>query len=314
MKLHKNIEEFNQLATLTAKAIGVPEVAVKKDYYIVKILDNLAKSEYKESCIFKGGTSLSKCYPSSIERFSEDIDLTFFPKADLSEKQYDRALKNIEQIMVGDGNMEKIGAERNNRNKSSYVWYDNEFKDATKVKLEIGSSVSPDPYEVRQLKSYIQEYLESIGRQDVIEEYGLHSVSLNTLCIERTFIDKVMSIKRHAICGTIDSKVRHIYDVVKLYERKDIQTFLQNTESLKDLLVKTKETDSFYLDKRNIAKDYNPLSPYDFNKWKEKLDATIKKRYESLHLDLLYTDEKQDFNKALEVLSNISKRFSEIGE
>ena len=40
------------------------------------LLKNLADSEYAEKCVFKGGTSLSKCYPGSIERFSEDIDLT----------------------------------------------------------------------------------------------------------------------------------------------------------------------------------------------------------------------------------------------
>lgn len=42
MKLHKNREEFEQLITLTARSVGIPETAVRKDYYIVMLLDKLA--------------------------------------------------------------------------------------------------------------------------------------------------------------------------------------------------------------------------------------------------------------------------------
>ena len=44
-------------------------------------------SEYADKCVFKGGTSLSKCYPGSIQRFSEDIDLTYIPDDATSKKQ-----------------------------------------------------------------------------------------------------------------------------------------------------------------------------------------------------------------------------------
>ena len=77
MNLHEHSDEFNQLIILAAKHFNIPENAVKKDYYILMVLEKLAESEYASTCIFKGGTSLSKCYPGSIERFSEDIDLTF---------------------------------------------------------------------------------------------------------------------------------------------------------------------------------------------------------------------------------------------
>lgn len=314
MELHKNREEFNQLITLTAKYINIPETAVRKDYYIVAILDKLANSDYADECVFKGGTSLSKCYPGSIDRFSEDIDITFFPKDTLSDKQYDRVLKRIESVMAGDANMEKIGSERNNRNKSSFIWFDGEDKDSTKIKLEIGSSVRPDPYEYHEFKSYIQGYLEATGNNDAVEEYELHSVKINALKIERTFIDKVMSVKRHAICGTLPEKVRHIYDVTKLFSREDVQAFLNDSESLKDILVKTKNTDSFYLEKRNIAVDYDPTGEYSFNKWKDKFDASIKDRYESLHKDLLYTDEKQNLDDAIEVFNKLTEIFRNIGE
>ena len=74
MKLHESIEEFKDLILLTAKYTNIPQLAISKDYNIVMLLDNLAKSEYVDQCVFKGGTSLSKCYPHSIERFSEDMN------------------------------------------------------------------------------------------------------------------------------------------------------------------------------------------------------------------------------------------------
>lgn len=77
MKLHENPSEFKDLISIVVADKHLPESAIERDYYIVLLLNNLANSEYVDKCVFKGGTSLSKCYPDSIERFSEDIDLTF---------------------------------------------------------------------------------------------------------------------------------------------------------------------------------------------------------------------------------------------
>ena len=98
MRLHENGEDFQALCIITSDYIGIPEEAVKRDYYIVSMLQKLQKSEFADCCVFKGGTSLSKCYPGSIERFSEDIDLTYLPSDNLSKKQYDKNLKKIENL------------------------------------------------------------------------------------------------------------------------------------------------------------------------------------------------------------------------
>lgn len=81
MKLHTHPEEFRELITVVANEKHISESAVERDYYIVMMLKSLADSPYADQCVFKGGTSLSKCYPGSIDRFSEDIDLTFLGMA-----------------------------------------------------------------------------------------------------------------------------------------------------------------------------------------------------------------------------------------
>lgn len=314
MNLHKHKQEFEDLITIVANYIGIPVDAVRRDYYIVLIMQNLQNSEYAEKCIFKGGTSLSKCYPGSINRFSEDIDLTFMPAEDMNNKKYSKTLKQIENTITTGFFIEKIGTERNDRNKSAYVWPENEKKEVCQVKLEIGSSVRPDPFSKKSMKTYIQEYLEEKGMHDIIVEFNLQEVRVNTLDITRTFLDKVMSVKRHAICGTLPRKVRHIYDVAMLFKRDDIQDFLKDTEKLKYLLKLTKETDSYYLQKRNISQEYDPLGAYAFGTWKKYFNDEIRRRYETLHEDLLYTHDCQNFDNAIKAFELINQLFSSIGE
>lgn len=310
MILHEYQEEFRTLIILVAEYMHLPESAIERDYYIVMLLKNLADSEYAEQCVFKGGTSLSKCYPGSIERFSEDIDLTFLGM-DLSDKICDKTIKRIEKVMTCSANIEKIDNERSNRSKSMFVWFNN--KD-NKVKLEIGSSVRPDPYSKKSFKTYIQEFLELHNGEEDIERFELESITLNVLNIERTFVDKLMSVKRHAICGTLGRKVRHIYDVTRLYSLPEIQAFLSDKAELKRLMEVTKKTDSYYLNKRNISREYDPAGAYDFMGWKHCFDEEIKNTYENLHKELLYTDIQQNFEDALHVFTEINSILKDIGE
>ncbi len=310
MRLHEFTNEFKDLISIVAVDKHLPESAIERDYYIVLLLKNLADSEYGERCVFKGGTSLSKCYPGSIERFSEDIDLTFLGM-DETDKVCDKTIKKIENAMTVGACTEKIDAERSNRSKSMLVWFGDK---ANRVKLEIGSSVRPDPYSRKSLKTYIQEFLETHDGEEDIERYGLKEVTLNVLSIERTFVDKLMSVKRHAICGTIDKKVRHIYDVTRLFRLAEIQAFLNDKDELKRLIRITKDTDSYYLEKRNISEEYNPADAYNFESWKHYLNQQIRTTYESLQEELLYTDEKQSFDDAVSAFAAIDEILKGIEE
>ena len=248
--------------------------------------------------------------PGSIERFSEDIGLTFLGM-EMSDKACDKAIKKIETIMSASAHTEKINEERSNRSKSMYVWFGSP---EDRVKLEIGSTVRPDPYSKCIVKTYIQEFLESRGFKEDLARFELSDVEVNTLNIERTFIDKIMSVKRHAICGTLGRKVRHIYDVVRLFRMPEIQYFLGEKEALKRLVRLTKDTDSFYIGRRNISADYDPTGSYDFTSWQHHFDADIRSTYESLHQTLLYTDERQNFDDAMNTFRRINALLDEIGE
>ena len=310
MQLHENETEFRELVTIAAREKHIPESAVERDYYIVQALRFLSESENADRCVFKGGTSLSKCYPGSIERFSEDIDLTYIPEEGMKDKQIERKLKAIEKAMTVGAETEIIPEERNTRNKSVWFWHGSR---ENKIKLEIGSSVRPEPYGVKTLKTYIQEYLETHGFEDTVKEYGLAEVKVNVLNVERTFLDKIMSVKRHAICGSIRVKARHIYDVTRLFRMPEIQEFLKNKGELKRLIDLTKNTDSVYLEKRHVPESYDPTGSFGFATWKPVFLAA-KDAYEHLHEELLYTDEKQSFEDAIKTFEQIDDILQEIGE
>ncbi len=58
---------------------SVSAVMLEKDFWVSWLLGVLFNSEFANSLVFKGGTSLSKVF-GVIERFSEDIDLSLSPE------------------------------------------------------------------------------------------------------------------------------------------------------------------------------------------------------------------------------------------
>lgn len=59
---------------------GINAKAIEKDWWVTLTLKALFQSAYTDYLVFKGGTSLSKCW-KLIERFSEDIDIALAPEA-----------------------------------------------------------------------------------------------------------------------------------------------------------------------------------------------------------------------------------------
>ena len=73
--LHKDREIFEDILLRVSAEYGIDAAIIEKDYYVTLLLKNIAG--LVPEIIFKGGTSLSKCY-RLIERFSEDIDISIF--------------------------------------------------------------------------------------------------------------------------------------------------------------------------------------------------------------------------------------------
>jgi hypothetical protein len=59
---------------------GIQAKAIEKDWWVTLTLRALFQSTYAKHMVFKGGTSLSKCW-KLIARFSEDVDIALAPEA-----------------------------------------------------------------------------------------------------------------------------------------------------------------------------------------------------------------------------------------
>jgi len=82
---------------------GLSAIVLEKDFWVCWLLGVLFRSEFRESLVFKGGTSLSKVF-RVIERFSEDIDLSVspallgLPEAGTSRNQADKWMTLAESV------------------------------------------------------------------------------------------------------------------------------------------------------------------------------------------------------------------------
>ena len=67
MFLHENKELFEEIIFNTSDFYNLPISIIEKDYYVTLFLKRIR--DLQPNIIFKGGTSLSKCY-KIINRFS----------------------------------------------------------------------------------------------------------------------------------------------------------------------------------------------------------------------------------------------------
>lgn len=74
MNLHDDMKSFRRIIEEINSETKISSSMIEKDYYVTLILEELFNKD--KNFVFKGGTSLSKCF-HIIKRFSEDVDITY---------------------------------------------------------------------------------------------------------------------------------------------------------------------------------------------------------------------------------------------
>ena len=98
--LHHERELFEDLILRASQDSGIDTAIIEKDYYVSLLLAEIKKNV--PDIIFKGGTSLSKCY-HLIDRFSEDIDISIFE----TDKPTEGQRRNLKEKVVA--SIESLG-------------------------------------------------------------------------------------------------------------------------------------------------------------------------------------------------------------
>lgn len=219
MYLHEDRESFRDIIEQVSGEIGRTPIVVEKDYYVTLILKLL--SEQLEHCVFKGGTSLSKGF-RAIDRFSEDIDITFDEHIGESRR---KKLKNVilkgisEELGLPIANWEYIQSDRDyNAYHFSYesVFGLEDERLPQYVKLETALGSYSFPTQIVEIGNYIGDYLTAKGKRNIAEQFQLNTFSMKLQALERTYIDKVFALCDYYLLGKSKRYSRHLYDIFKL--------------------------------------------------------------------------------------------------
>ena len=218
MYLHKDYELFREVILSTSDALGVPIPIIEKDYYVTMILKLMA--ERASGCVFKGGTSLSKCH-HVIDRFSEDIDITFMEPLTAGAR---KTLKN--DVIAGiSAELElPISDWENARSRRDYNCYTFQYTPIEGlipqslipgVKMEVSLASLAFPTQQMAVDSYVYQFLQK-ENQEIIDEYGLTPFFMTLQTLDRTLADKVFAICDYYLEGKTKRHSRHIYDIYML--------------------------------------------------------------------------------------------------
>ena len=281
IKLNKT--ERSQAFRIASEKLGYPAYVVEKDFWVTYILDTLFnRINHKHRILFKGGTSLSKCY-KLIDRFSEDIDLSLH-MADLgfegdkaphivAEKKSKSAskravedlkvagevfLENTILVLLEDKIKEDLGSVEDwsllldDANAENLLFrypksledgeYGNEYVKPI-VLIETGTKSEHIPSEEIEVNSLLEDAIEEIDSKSVVK----------VLSPKRTFWEKVTLLHAENNINRVERVKerlsRHLYDIVML-SRSPI-----GLEAMKDLaLLETVAKHKAFYYRSNAAK------------------------------------------------------------
>ncbi len=239
-ELHENKLIFRQVVLATAQAQNIDRLFVEKDYWITRSLAQLARSQYSDKMVFKGGTSLSKAYGLT-HRFSEDIDVAVVNANQYSQNQLKHLIHRSAHVM-SEGLEEVIGDPITRKTSAYYkqLYLFPTSKSMTsslpiregQILLEINSFGNPYPYVPIQIQSFITEFLQTQERFiNLIDEYDLQPFTINVLDKRRTLLEKTVSLLRFSFAKDINeltAKIRHFYDLYFLVNDGECAQYLHS--------------------------------------------------------------------------------------
>lgn len=218
MKLYQEKELFSQIINQISKEKGINEAIIEKDYFVSLILQKIAKEN--GNIVFKGGTSLSKCF-GLINRFSEDIDLSCERKLSKGE------IKNINHSIVRIVNELRfnLANEKDIKSGMDYNIFQIKYPSLYKsnglkrnIVVETVFSINAFPIENKLVSNIIYDYLKNNNLLDKAPFDELKPFLIKTQSICRTFVDKLFALCDYYLNNDISEHSRHLYDIYKMFK------------------------------------------------------------------------------------------------
>ena len=281
MRLDEDRNQLLRYINEAANYLNIHREYVEKDYWLILILKTIFSKT--QDYVFKGGTSLSKCY-HLINRFSEDIDISYSNEYDsLTVNDINRRFKGITK------SIKEVGLDIENKDHLRRNAYFNQFRCPypslfdggvieKRVVIELAGQTPSFPSKQVFIQSFVGEYLEKINRHDLVEKYELEPFLITVQTLERTLVDKTYAMCDYYIDNKSKNHSRHIYDIYKILSVVDLNNglsdlFKEVREHRKKIIVCKSAQDGI-----SIGTILNNIIEEDF----------FKKDYEGTTFTLLY--------------------------
>jgi len=256
---HLSAQDRRDIFSEAAAKRGIRPTIIEKDFWVCFVLRTLfVDSPYKESLVFKGGTSLSKVY-GLIDRFSEDIDLvldwkilgfgahdptrTFGSKT--KQNKFNREINEAARKFIAETLCPQIDELVKSQNlgltasvdaddlQVVNIHYPAAFSEGyirPEVRLEIGPLASWVPSSAYKIQPYLFDVLPG-----VLEDPDCPVVAI---AAERTFWEKATILHQEAHREAVmpQRHSRHYYDLYKLALSPVREAAFTNLKLLKDVV------------------------------------------------------------------------------
>ena len=228
-----------ELLETAAERSGHSPHLLEKDVWVVWSLSALFRSDLRASLTFKGGTSLSKAY-KAIDRFSEDIDLTYnirhligdlmgeFSEIPPSANQANKWTKAVRErlpqwieaevkpillrVMSEEGIRGELSLDREGKDSLLLSYAPMKFGTgyvAPHIRLEFGARATGEPHESVPVRCDLAELFPDIAFPEAIPL---------VMKMERTFWEKVTAAHIFCLQNRLKGErfSRHWYDIARL--------------------------------------------------------------------------------------------------
>lgn len=310
---------------------GIRAKAVEKDWWVTLTLKALFTSKYKEYIIFKGGTSLSKCW-RLIQRFSEDIDIALAAEAfgmsynenpskgflsklrrtgcEFTSKELKTALeKQFEAMGVPNGIIKM---------ETASVRSDIPDTDPQTLLVHYPSLFEPDEYladvvkievSVRSLKEpYANVNIQSVLNENFPEAYPETPFEVTVVEPHRTFLEKMFLLheefqKPDLTKVRSERMSRHLYDLERMMDKEPGMRALAD-EDLYLTIIKHRAN---YNNMTGVDYTTHEKNKISFIPPKDLINAYAKD-YETMRSVMIY-GEASNFDDLIKRLNELPERF-----
>lgn len=245
----------------------IPVIYVEKDYWVTFALYTIFHNPIGQDVVFKGGTSLSKCY-NMIERFSEDVDLVILRRKGETDSKLKSKIKiigkTVESILP-EINIPEITQKRGMNRKTAHLYskeFDGNYGQVRDVIILESTWLGYyEPYTTRSIVSFVGNMMIDNGQTAIADANGLLPFNAQVLAPIRTICEKIMSLVRFSYgenpIDDLKKKIRHTYDLHQLLQQSEFTEFFQSS-AFDEMLLKVAQDDVASFRNNNKWLNYHP--------------------------------------------------------